>query len=59
MFPVFWAGPRLCLGKDMARLEVINVAQTLLQSYHFEVLPHSEQTVMLMLYVIFWEEIVF
>ena len=26
LLPVFWAGARLCLGKDMARFEVIMVA---------------------------------
>ena len=28
--PAFWAGPRLCLGKDMARFEAKVVAHVLL-----------------------------
>jgi cytochrome P450 len=44
-YPVFWGGPRLCLGKDMARLEALNIAHVLLKSYRFEVLPHSERMV--------------
>jgi len=40
--PVFWAGPRLCLGKDMARLETLSVAWQVLQRVHLAVQPHSE-----------------
>jgi cytochrome P450 len=42
MHPVFWGGPRLCLGKDMARLEVLSIAWTVLQKFRLDVLPHSE-----------------
>jgi cytochrome P450 len=45
VYPVFWGGPRLCLGKDMARLEALNIAHVLLKHYRFEVLPHSEKMV--------------
>jgi cytochrome P450 len=45
MFPVFWGGPRLCLGKDMARLETISIAYSILGKYKVEVLPHSEKMV--------------
>jgi len=43
--PVFWAGPRLCLGKDMARLEVLSVTWAVLQRFRVDVLPHSERKV--------------
>lgn len=45
VFPVFWGGPRLCLGKDMARLETLSIAYGLLSKYRIEVLPHSEKPV--------------
>jgi len=45
MHPVFWGGPRLCLGKDMARLEVLSVAWAVLQRFRVDVLPHSERKV--------------
>ena len=37
--PVFWGGPRLCLGKDMARLEALIVAHTILKDFDVQVLP--------------------
>jgi cytochrome P450 len=45
VFPVFWGGPRLCLGKDMARLEMLNIAYAILSEYDFHVSPHSEKMV--------------
>lgn len=41
--PVFWGGPRLCLGKDMAVLEVLTVARRVLKDLRVEVLPHDEK----------------
>ena len=43
--PVFWGGPRLCLGKDMARLEVLAITYKILQHYDVEVLPHREKMI--------------
>jgi len=43
VFPVFWAGPRLCLGKDMARLEAISIAYEFLSEIYLDILPHSEK----------------
>jgi len=43
--PVFWGGPRLCLGKDMAALEVLCVAWTILKRYRVEVMEHSDKVV--------------
>jgi cytochrome P450 len=40
-FPVFWGGPRLCLGKDMARLEV-KIVTYFLRDLKFEILEHRE-----------------
>lgn len=37
--------PRLCLGKDMARLEVLSLTWKVLQKYRVHVLPHSEKRV--------------
>jgi len=33
LHPVFWGGPRVCIGKDAARLEVIVIAKCLLQEF--------------------------
>jgi len=41
--PASWGGPRLCLGKDMARLEAVCIAHLLVQSFEFELMPHSEK----------------
>ena len=38
--PIFWGGPRLCLGKDMARLEAKIVAAVLLTQYEIRPLPN-------------------
>jgi cytochrome P450 len=44
--PLFNAGLRICLGKDMARLETLNIAKTLLEEFDFIELPgQSEKTV--------------
>jgi cytochrome P450 len=37
LHPVFWGGPRLCIGKDAARLEVVAVAKEFLQHFDFVV----------------------
>ena len=43
--PVFWAGSRLCLGKDMARFEAKLLSMLLLRRFRLETLPHSEKFV--------------
>jgi cytochrome P450 len=45
IFPVFWGGPRLCLGKDMARLETKIVSSALVKNFKFEILEHEENYV--------------
>jgi cytochrome P450 len=42
VLPVFWGGARLCLGKDMARFEVIMIASILMKRFKFRVRPHEE-----------------
>jgi len=41
VLPVFWGGARLCLGKDMARFEVILIASMLLKRLKFKIKPHG------------------
>jgi len=45
VLPVFWGGPRLCLGKDMARLEALSITYTVLKKYRVKVLRESEHFV--------------
>lgn len=45
MFPVFWGGPRACLGRDMARAEVASIGKALLENFRFVKLPCSDRTV--------------
>lgn len=45
LFPVFWGGKRLCLGKDMARLEVKMFTAVLHKQFAFHVAPHREMYV--------------
>jgi len=44
-FPVFQAGPRTCLGTDMAIFEAKLVAVMLLQRYTFKLLPGEEDKI--------------
>eukprot|EP00897_Mesotaenium_endlicherianum_P007200 jgi/Mesen1/6508/ME000332S05510 len=38
-FPAFNAGPRLCLGRDMAYLTMKSVASSILRNFHLELVP--------------------
>jgi len=44
-FPVFQAGPRICLGMDMAIFEAKVVAVMLLQKYRFQLLPGEREKI--------------
>merc|ERR1711972_283159 len=44
-FPVFQAGPRICLGKDMAIFEAKLVTCLLLQEYTFELAPGEAEKI--------------
>merc|ERR1712023_248005 len=44
-FPVFQAGPRICLGMDMAIFEAKIAAATLLKRYTFEVAPGEAEKI--------------
>merc|ERR1712203_964768 len=44
-FPVFQAGPRICLGKEMAIFEAKLAACLLLQEYTFELLPGEAEKI--------------
>jgi cytochrome P450 len=44
-FPVFQAGPRICLGMDMAIFEAKLVACMLLQEFSFTLLPGEEEKI--------------
>ncbi|EXC30691.1 Cytochrome P450 94A1 [Morus notabilis] len=36
-FPIFHAGPRMCLGKDMAYIQMKSIAATVIEKFHIEV----------------------
>lgn len=40
-FPVFHAGPRMCLGKDMAYIQMKSIAAGVLERFRIEVLSES------------------
>merc|ERR1712039_130148 len=44
-FPVFQAGPRICLGMDMAIFEAKVAATSLLQKYRFELLEGEKEKI--------------
>ena len=41
-YPVFHAGPRICLGKSMAELEGVFVIVSLLKSFKFEIIDVNQ-----------------
>ena len=41
-YPVFHAGPRMCLGKTLAELEAVFVLVSLYQKYNIEALPNQK-----------------
>ncbi|KAJ1556091.1 hypothetical protein HK405_007319 [Cladochytrium tenue] len=43
-YPVFNAGPRICLGKNMAEIEGVFVMVELLRRFDFEVIDHESVT---------------
>lgn len=44
-FPVFQAGPRFCLGKDMAQFEAKIVAAKLLRRFSFELMEGEAEKI--------------
>lgn len=43
-FIPFGAGPRICIGEDLARLEMLLIIALVVSRYHMEVLPTSDWT---------------
>lgn len=41
-FPAFWAGPRMCLGKDFALLQMKVTVAILLRFFRFEIIPRHK-----------------
>ncbi|PHT30158.1 hypothetical protein CQW23_30266 [Capsicum baccatum] len=42
-FPVFHAGPRMCLGKDMAYIQMKSIAASVLEKFEFDVQLENEK----------------
>ncbi|XP_059295868.1 cytochrome P450 CYP94D108 [Lycium ferocissimum] len=42
-FPVFHAGPRMCLGKDMAYIQMKSIAASVLEKFEFDVQLEKEK----------------
>jgi cytochrome P450 len=46
LLPAFWAGPRICLGKDAARLEVLSTAHAILAGgIKFKLVPNQDEKI--------------
>jgi len=45
LHPVFLAGPRVCIGKDAARLEVISIAKYLVQGFDFDLAAENDSRI--------------
>ena len=46
ILPVFWGGPRICLGKDGARLQILCTLHTILSSnIRFQLLPNQSDKI--------------
>uniref|UniRef100_K3WMJ1 Cytochrome P450 n=1 Tax=Globisporangium ultimum (strain ATCC 200006 / CBS 805.95 / DAOM BR144) TaxID=431595 RepID=K3WMJ1_GLOUD len=43
-FPTFNAGPRICLGMNLALMEIKIVAASLLSKFHLELVPDQDVT---------------
>ncbi|XP_022152030.1 cytochrome P450 94B3-like [Momordica charantia] len=41
-FPVFHAGPRMCLGKDMAFIQMKSIAAAVIERFHVEVVENEK-----------------
>ncbi|KAF3442181.1 hypothetical protein FNV43_RR16097 [Rhamnella rubrinervis] len=41
-FPIFHAGPRMCLGKDMAYIQMKSIAATVIERFHMEVVADGD-----------------
>lgn len=46
IMPAFWGGPRICLGKDAARLEVLSTAHAILSNgIQFHLVPNQNEKI--------------
>ena len=55
MLPVFWGGPRLCLGKDMARFEATIFVHRIFSRFNLKSLPGQEKKDFVTSPVIFYQ----